>query len=72
MRIDGIGFSGEFAKSVKESAFVKHFLDIHFQELPEDERKKKLKEIYSLLINDNQRETNTVAGEDARTPECAD
>jgi hypothetical protein len=49
MKINNVDFNAEWAKSVDEPAFVKHFLPIVWQELSEQERKEKISAAYRML-----------------------
>jgi hypothetical protein len=71
MKINNVDFNAEWAKSVDEPAFVKHFLPIVWPDTLEDDRKKKLSTAYELLTGkkapeSQQSKTKTRA---ARQPE---
>ena len=49
MIVYDINFNVEYAQSVNEKEFIKHFDKSIFQELKDDERKARLKEVYQTL-----------------------
>ncbi|MDR2775627.1 MAG: hypothetical protein LBC19_12975 [Tannerella sp.] len=52
MKINNVDFNADWAKSVNESTFVKHFLPIVWPEVNEPERKEKLSDAYKLLTGE--------------------
>lgn len=49
MIVYDINFNVEYAQSVTEKKFIEHFDKSIFQELKDDERKARLKEVYQTL-----------------------
>jgi hypothetical protein len=50
MVINGVNFNMEWAQTVKGDVFVKHFLPVVWQDIPEPQRKEKLSEAYKKLL----------------------
>jgi hypothetical protein len=58
MKINNVNFNEDWARSVDEPAFVKHFLPVVWQDIPEQERADKLSAAYKLLTGELQPEAN--------------
>ncbi|MDR1155075.1 MAG: hypothetical protein LBL04_10200, partial [Bacteroidales bacterium] len=52
MVINSVNFNREWAQTVKEDVFVKHFLPVVWQDIPEPQRKERLSAAYKLLVGE--------------------
>jgi hypothetical protein len=54
MKINGVIFNEEWARTVGGEVFIKHFLPVVWPELPEAQRKEKLSAAYKLLVGEQE------------------
>ena len=69
MVVNSVNFNKEWAQTVSEEVFVKHFLPVVWPEISEQERKEKLSAAYKLMTVGS--EQSAVGSEQSETPKRA-